>query len=448
MYTNYPQPLIIGTDLTGLLISNELSNAQIPHTLIGESPGNQLPRPGQIATPVGTIVFSKNYSELAHLSYAKRARIVYVDDYVLQLDFTHPLLIPLKPLLGPITGVPFRYPLNLDRIAIDNVLYEKAVNSPFCIHLQAQVVAVDYEVESDRIRGVRLEDGTFLPTSHVFDATGYERFIAQQLHLSSRCLGEPRKIVHAIFAAEGEGAVTVPPDADWYHHSAGVVRLYKREEQPEESIDGFAICVPLGNTVAIHTSTPASADHLSDETLLELAQSALGNYGINYPAHFPMCTQYAGAIREQYIYERAYGANWLLTGHAYASTLVTVGAHIDTSFAARHTAINFMKDPVKLGTMYQNYVDYFLAMQDIWDWGIAHDHGTVNRSQLDELLNRYVWVNSAQFFQSLRLQHFNTPLQPAVTVVNNVLNNQFLHDFPNLFGSVYRYNRSQIRGMR
>lgn len=441
MYSHYPLPIIIGTDLTGLVISSRLSQAGISHALIGEAPDNQLPRPGQIATPVGTVIFEEHFPELAHLAYPKRARVVYVEDYVLRLDFSHPLLTPLKPLLGALADVSFNYPANLDRVAIDKALYDKAIHSPFCTHLRSRVVDVAYEAASDKIRAVTLDDGTVISTSHVFDATGDERTIARQLALSCRTLDEPRRLIHAIYTTKDQGPAPVPQTADWYHHTASIVRLYKREEKAEESIDGFAICVPLGDSVAVHTSTPASDDQLSDETLLELAQSALGNYGVNYPAYFPLRTCYGSTICEQYVYERIYGANWLLTGTAYCSTLVTTGTHMDTSLAALYTAADFLNDPARLGAMYQKYMDYFLTMQEIWHWGMTHGSTALEESKLRKLFNRYMWVNTAQFFHVLRMKHRHTPSRPAIDMANYALDNHLIYRFSNLFASINRLNR-------
>ena len=52
MPKHYPLPVIVGTDLTGLLISVRLSRAQIPHLLFGDPPGDNLPRSGQILRPL------------------------------------------------------------------------------------------------------------------------------------------------------------------------------------------------------------------------------------------------------------------------------------------------------------------------------------------------------------------------------------------------------------
>ena len=67
-------------------------------------------------------------------------------------------------------------------------------------------------------------------------------------------------------------------------------------------------------------------------------------------------------IDDQYVMDRAYGANWLLTGMAYCNTLVTTAISADTACEALHIGPGFMKKPAKMGALYQHYMDYYRTM--------------------------------------------------------------------------------------
>ncbi|MCB0160353.1 MAG: hypothetical protein KDD83_19600, partial [Caldilineaceae bacterium] len=71
MSKHYPQPTIIGSGLTGLLISLALSKAQISHRVIGGPPPTGSPRLGESLNLEATIFFLKEFPELAEYYYEK-----------------------------------------------------------------------------------------------------------------------------------------------------------------------------------------------------------------------------------------------------------------------------------------------------------------------------------------------------------------------------------------
>lgn len=421
IHKHYPQPVIVGTQVTGLLVSIALSRAQIAHVLIGAEPGDHLPRTGQILTPVGTPTFAEHFPELAHLAYRKKERVVHVGDYFMQLDFSNPTIAPFLAMVRTFGGPQFTYPWNLDRVAADKALFEKAIHTPFCRHVESIATAVEVDQAQDRLRSVSLADGTQILTSHLFDAMGHERFLARKLNLPCKSLGEPQSIVHAIYAPEAqaahnETALSAVPTADWYQHRASVVRLYAGKD----GMDGSAVCIPLGDHVSIHANYAAGSSELSQEELLNTVQRALKRYDIDYQAFFPVCTQVGTEIQEQYVHDRAYGSNWLLTGSAYCNTLVTIAANTDTYFAAFYTGPHFLRAPQTVGAIYQKYLDHFLIMQEVWHWGNTHNPECATKARIRHYLNRYVWANQAQYAQYLQLKYYDNPLRPAFGTISRI----------------------------
>lgn len=437
-YRHYPQPIIIGTELTGLLVSIALSRARIAHVLIGEAPDDRLPRLGQILTPVGTPTFVENFPELAHLGYPKKQRVVHIGDYYMQLDFSHHSIAPILSTLTALGGLQFTKPWNLDRVATDKALFEKAVNAPYCRHVPSQASSVVYDQTEDRIRSVTVTDGTEIRASHVFDASGTDRFVGRQLGLAYRSLGGSLSLVHASYTrASARSDADLPagtpstagmPQADWYQHRASVIRLY----QPQDGMDGMATCVPLGDHVSIHVSTPMQTDSAEEVhpfsvvEMLAAARKGFERVGACYEAYFPVCAQSGQDIQEQYVGARAFGTNWLLTGSAYSNTLVTIAASTDTSFAAFYAGVPFLRDASTVGAMYQKYWDYALTMQESWHWTFTHTPETASRSLIQHYLNRYVWANQVQYFVFLQLKYYKNPLRPGFKLINQMTDIKWL----------------------
>lgn len=426
-FKHYPQPVIIGTTLTGLLISIALSRARVSHVLIGKAPDDSLPRTGQILTPVATPTFTENFPELAHLGYPKKQRVVHMGDHYMQLDFSHFSIAPIFEMVNAIGGIQFTKPWNLDRVAADKALFEKAVNAPYCQHVDSHAVAVDYEQATDTIRSVTLADSQKVPTSHVYDASGTERFLGRQLGLFYRSLGRPQSIVHAIYrpTAESSEETLLPhevPPADWYQHRASILRLYKEQV----GINGMAACIPLGDHVSVHAcSTLQDENTEQDPTVTANEQliaihKALAQVGADVQSHFPICTEQGTAIREQYVCDRAFGTNWLLTGRAYCDTLVTIAANTDHDFAAFYTGVPFLRHAATVGRMYKEYLDYSLIMQESWQWGSAHTQEEATKAQVQYYLNRYIWANQLQYFVFLQLKYFNSPLRSGWNLLHRL----------------------------
>lgn len=439
---HHPQPVIVGSDLSGLLISIALSRAEIAHVLIGESAGDRLPRVGQILTPVSTLVFAKNFPELAHLAYPKSQRMVYLGPYAMGFDFSVPAMATFTPMLSLLGGTTFSGPWNLDRVAADQALFEKAVGSPFCTYVQSQATAVEVHAEHDRIQTVTLADGVSLPVSHLFDATGSAGFVGQQLAVPRRSLGPEQLLVHAIYRTDGERETTPDAAPRWVQETTSLARLYR----DQHGVDGMAACVPLGDAVAIHGCAPAQGKALSAETLLTAAQKGLSGYGVHYRDHFSSLIRQGSEIRPQFVHARAYGANWLLTGSAYSENLVGLASTVDTSLAALDVAVPFIKDPAQAGALYQRYMDWFGTMQKLWVWGVTHELSDLSLAEVRRHIDHYAWANQSQFFYWLQMQNPNGLRGSALTLMQGWMNSRIGRHFSPQIGLATEVNRLESVG--
>jgi hypothetical protein len=74
-----------------MVISDQLAQAEIPHLLVGEPPGNQ-PRLGESTDPVGTLELLGLYPEFDEFYYNKRWISVFLGDYATACNFGQKLI--------------------------------------------------------------------------------------------------------------------------------------------------------------------------------------------------------------------------------------------------------------------------------------------------------------------------------------------------------------------
>ncbi len=364
---------------------------------------------------VAPMVLLKAFPELRHCLYEKKFGVVHAGKYEVRLDFSHPSLWAMKPFLKLVAGIDFTYPLQIDRVALDQALFEKALLSPYCAHLESAVVEVDYDAAADSVRRIVLDDGSEIATSHLFDASGQRTVLANLLDLSRQQIDEPYFLVQAYYGVERD---SVRPARQPWQDELNIVRLYREQN----GIDGIATLIPLGDRLSLRVSAPLSQartaagsdaeskEIISPEALLALAQAALQRKGFHYGDLYPEQLVVHSEIDDQYMMDRAYGANWLLTGMAYCNTLVTTAISADTACEALHIGPGFLKNPAQMGALYQHYMNYYTTMHQSWHTLATHDAAMIGKSEIKEMIDQYLHANGAQFNQSLRLLYHESPI--------------------------------------
>ncbi|MEZ4610006.1 MAG: hypothetical protein R2838_07115 [Caldilineaceae bacterium] len=427
----------------GLLISIALSRAQIAHVLIGDAPGDRLPRPGQILTPTSTTIFAKHFPTLAGLAHPKRSRLVCFGDYRAARWTENPWMFTVRPFLGNGRGsAPFRYPWNLDRVAADAALLPWRRPISPAPRLPAQSVTVEFDAATDRVNAVQLADGSRLRTSHVFDASGHARTLARQLRLAPRPLGVPQLVVQGLYAVENEACLRALADVPWYRDTATVIRVFRASH----GFDGMAVCVPLGDRVMIQAQRPSEEAGPSPAAMLAGVVPAMQEYGVDFSRCFVKQVGMGADVQEQYVHGRGHGANWVLTGSAYINTLVTSASSTDTSMAAYDVAVPFVANPPDAGRRYQGYLDYFLTMHEVWQWGITRGEHSLSVNEVEKQIAKYTWANQAQFYQLAELKHYADPKRFGMQLTRQVLSNRALMLAPAPFKSVSKIRRQTVPG--
>lgn len=352
-------PVIIGAGLSGLVTSLKLSQAEMPHVLIG-APPNSLPRLGESLNLEGSVSLLEMFPEFAPYYLTKKLSVGFLGDFTLTCDFCLSRRKWARKFLRAMAYVPPDGFLHLERIGLDQALFDAATASKHCTALPEKVTAVDYDSASDRIQGVHLESGTFYEPQYVFDATNQGRFVGQAASVPCKPISSLHRVVYTHYRADVEGTRTIQP----WEHATYVVRLY----EGVDAIDGMAWCIPLGGYVSIGVSCDPDRCTMSDEELLGIVQDAYARRGLHYRDVFQLPTHVMTLKHRYFAHERAYGANWLLSGPAYCQVWWMSGSGVGTALASAHVAPDVLKSPLEVGRAYQDYLKELLGIHETFDW--------------------------------------------------------------------------------
>ncbi|HLZ55517.1 MAG TPA: hypothetical protein VKR06_01105 [Ktedonosporobacter sp.] len=396
MIHDQEQPVIIGSGLSGMMISEMLSRDRIHHVLIGDAP-NTLPRLGESLNLDGTLGLWELFPEFSQYYIPKKYAVSYLGDYVFVCTFARGRLI-LPRLFFTLLG--YKTPLNglvqFDRLGFDAALYNQVISSPYCQQMSEKVVDIAYDPPSDTLKKITFSNGDFLTPSYVFDATNHGRLVGQAAGIHCTMIGDPQRVVYTHYHAQEDAAA--PLEA--WEYSTNIILL-----SPErDTIHGLAWCIPLGNYVSIGVNIKASDSNLSDEALLEIAEQAYARRGLHYRQRYRLPTTTMSLKYHFFIHERAYGGNWLLVGPAYCQIWWMSGAGVGTSFAAAQIAASVLQNPQKFGRLYQDYLRGLLNLHRIFDWFISTDYSLVTVKDVAGQGDHLVTSNLRRIARSTRLR--------------------------------------------
>ena len=367
MSQNQSLPVIIGTGLSGMAISRALSNANCHHFLIG-SPPNNLPRLGESINLEGTVDLLRLFPEFSQFYFPKKAGVVYLCDKVIACDFE----IAIKPEVAWLFRVlGLNAPpetVHVDRIGFDADLYNSTVSDPFCTYIDAGVEDINYNNRSDTIKELTLSNQMTLTPAFVFDATNHLRLVAKTLGIKTEYLSEPKRVVYTHYRFPQDASYQKPITENWQHWT-NLLRLYP----DSEGIDGFAWCIPLGDTVSVGISMNTISNEISDKHVLTVLNKAYACRNIDYRKNYTESTKIRSLQHRYFIHERAYGKNWLLAGPSFCQIWYMSGSGVGTSLAAARIAPYVVKSPISFGRAYETYMKELLISHWTFEWFVSTD---------------------------------------------------------------------------
>lgn len=399
------KPVVVGSGLTGMVVSDRLSRAKIPHVLLGEPPDEQ-PRLGVSLDPAGTLSLLEFYPEFDDFYHKKRGITVFTGDYATACDFGQTLARSVG-----LAMMGFQSPpefLDVDRVGFDRALYEKVVASEYCTRLDSMVDTVDYDRGADTVEAVHLRSGETLRPGYVFDCTNFARLLARALDVPVEWLGEPQRVVFTDYHAPSDSKGVGQFD-ETLQHGDHLVRLYA----DIDGLDGLAWAIPLGSYVSVGISMPRDQDDFEVEEVLTRVEDAYRRRGMDLLDVVDEPEPPVEVPHQQYfIHDRAYGRNWLLAGPSYGQFWFPSASGVGTSLVAASLAPRILETPEETGRQYQSYVDGLRETHHIFDRMITRNRDEITRELVETESRRIIAENVKRVGRLATMQ--NGPLAGGV----------------------------------
>ena len=388
-------PIVIGSGLTGLSISYCLSRAGIDHVLIGRRP-DASPRVGESMNLEGSLLLLEIFPQLSRFYFPKKQVLGYCGDYEVICDFDVSQRAVSRAVFRTLGYAPMDEFLQVDRVGFDAALWDIVVASTRCTQLDGPVAGLEFDPRTDAFSQVRLSDGTMFRPSYVFDGTNHGRLLGQAAELAHRPLSNPQRVAYTHYhrASNASG----PPEA--WELTTAIVRLFRESD----GIDAIAWCIPLGDYVSVGLSMKATESELPDTDLLDRVASAFVRYGVDYRRRYSVWAAVKGLTHSYFVYERAFGANWLLAGPSFCQVWWMASAGVGTALTAAQLAPKLLDDPARWGAEYDRYMKRLVAIQETFDYFALAPREAYEPKSLHRFSDAFVMNNLSRLAASARMR--------------------------------------------
>jgi flavin-dependent dehydrogenase len=378
-----PQAVIIGSGLSGLLISRALAAARVDHLLLG-GPPDSAPRLGESLSLEASVFAFDFLGEFLPHFLSKQAVVGFVGEQVLACD----LRIDRARLFFRLLGYQSPSALfHVDRIGLDAALYQSVVANSFCEQRNARVIDLRYDPGSDRVVEIHLDDGACLRPGVVFDATNHVRLVAKAVGVPCRMLSGLQRVVHTHYRPL---TAQVAADVNAWELCTSIVRL----EADIDGVEGIAWCIPVKDCVSIGITLESSASDTGNEALAGLAEEAFRRRGLVFRERYPEATSPRGLRHYYFVHERGYGANWLLVGPSYGQIWWMSGTGVASAMAAARVAARFVRSPQAAGPVYETFMTDLLPSHSVLDWFVVASRTQLNHKTVSDQADRLIRANT------------------------------------------------------
>lgn len=370
---NRGQVVVVGTGLSGMVISLSLAKARVSHVLVGPTP-NDAPRLGESINLEGTLDLLRLCPDLASFFYDKTDLLIYLGDFVARCDFRIAHKATRRAFFRLTGFQPPKQLVHVDRVGFDAALFRKVTADPHCTHITGLVAEIQHNKVTDNVESVTVRGQESLACQYVFDATNQAALVAQAAQVQRQLLTPPQRIVFTHFKREAASTPSDHPPA-WQHHTS-LLRL----SRGADGMEGFAWCIPLGDTLSVGTSTEEGG--LPNDDVLARCERAFAQRGISYRSVYPESSLVQSLKSGHFIHDRAWGNNWVLVGPSFCQTWYMSAAGVGSSLAAATMAPYFMASPAAVGRAYEAYMRELLNVHSGWEWLRKMDPAMVTEDDL------------------------------------------------------------------
>jgi flavin-dependent dehydrogenase len=320
----------------------------------------------------------------------------YLGDYELLCDFDVSKTLTSRAVYNVLGEVRVDSFLQVDRVGFDAALWDLATAAPQCTVMESLVESLEFDAESDTFTAVRLENGTVLRPTYLFDASNHGRLLGSAMGQKRRLLGEPQRVAYTHYHLP-EG-VEHPPET--WNLATVIVRLFPESD----GLDAIAWCIPLGRHVSVGISLAERESDLSDRTLLNRAATALARYGVEFRSQYTKVVAPTGLKFSYFMYERGAGSNWLLAGPSFCQIWWLAGAGVGTALVAARLAPRLLSDPERWGLWYDAYMRQLIPIHDAFDYFALTPRNAFEPAGLQRFSDQFVATNLSRVASAARME--------------------------------------------
>ncbi len=116
---------------------------------------------------------------------------------------------------------------------------------------------------------------------------------------------------------------------------------------------------------------------LPENELLRLVEDAYARRGLQFRERYPVPSKIMTINHSYFVYDRAYGGNWVLAGPTYCQVWWMAASAVGTSLVTAQVAERLLSEPVRVGRLYEAYMRDVLPMHEICEYfaGSRSAHG-------------------------------------------------------------------------
>jgi flavin-dependent dehydrogenase len=349
-------PAVLGSSLSGLLVSLSLSRAGIEHVVVGGEEPLEVPRLGEslneCAGPELWRLFGREFGEFfytkSHISLFNGhiATIVHLANPQRSISrlqrFTNGR--------GESRRVSWSQTLfHVDRIGLDRAVYHKVRDQPTCHFVECRVKQLDYDHDRDTVLRIALQDNTSIRRPrYVFDASGPRGLVAERAGVKNHSTSRAQRVVWTHYLRIG----TESPHRHWWECGTNLLRLFR----DADGMEGIAWLIPLGHSLSLGISLDAEkydAMALDNQQIMGQLDDAFARRGIKYREEFREPRPVQSLTHRYSVRDRAYGGNWLLVGGTFIQIWFPSSAGLWTTIAAAGMAPQLIEQPLQRGAQYE-----------------------------------------------------------------------------------------------
>lgn len=399
------KPLIIGTGIAGLAISQQLTQYKIKHILVGKPIQIQRPKLGESVEMLGCLLLVKMFPHLKKHFYPKLGINYYLAKSTCHFDFNRCFKIPEIIDLMKHTKYPVKFLdryglIHIDRALFDFELFNQVCESEYCQYLSNFITSIDYDSATDRIQSITLDDNTKFSPSYVFDASNTSRLLAKAANIKSEPLSEKTRAVFTHYKKNSALSKLTPSEHPWIHVT-NILRHYKMIS----GFKGSSWCIPIGDHISIGTNV-FNAESISDEEILDITNKQYQKLGNNYKKVYTDPTNIVSYSDNLYYHKKIYGQNWIMCAGAAALTWYTAQTGVESSLLIAHISNRLLNYPEYYGEYYTKFIGRQVEMHKIHNWLHHHEENDIpDRDSYAYMINSIRNIQSRYLIGLLSQDH-------------------------------------------